>query len=163
MMERYKEYKSALLRQAEALHHRLELSRTVGPDWYEPGMMEYLDRSEGLWDEASGRLLLRFESRGTRYDGRTEQIERVRVGDGIEVRRDPKNPFNPNNFVLLTARGTDVGNMPAELCNAIAPLYDGGCLRFLRACVSYVEPITVRSRHARQAVLFVELECSLEE
>ncbi len=161
MNEQYMEQKAALLREAEKLHQRLELSKTVGPDWYEPGRMEYLDQSEGVWDETDGTLLLRFESRGTRYDGRTELIERLREGEPITVRRDPENPYNPNNFVLMTERGEDAGNMPAELCNAIAPLYDAGDLTFKRAAVSYVEPISRRSRYARQGILFVELLCTL--
>ena len=107
-------------------------------------------------------MLLRFEARGTRYEGRTEQIEKVTAGDTIQVVRDRENPFNPNNFTLLTAKGKNVGNMPVELCNAIAPLYDDGNLHFLGASVSYVEPISKRSRHAKQAVLFVELRMKLD-
>ena len=155
------EQKGSLLSEAEKLHHRLALSKTVGPDYFEPGMMEYLDQSEGVYDESTGRMLLRFEARGTRYEGRTEQIEKVTAGDVIQVIRDRENPFNPNNFTMLTAKGKNVGNMPAELCNAIAPLYDNGNLHFLGASVSYVEPISKRSRHAKQAVLFVELRMKL--
>lgn len=162
-MGAYLEQKASLLREAEKLHWRLELSKTAGPDWYEPGMMEYLDQSDGIWDESTGRLLLRFESRGTRYDGRTELIERLSVGDPITVRRDPANPYNPNNFVLETENGEDAGNMPAELCNAIAPLFDAGCLSFERAAVSYAEPISRRSRYARQGILFVELLCTIRD
>ncbi len=152
-----REQKEALLREAGKLHERFELSKTVGPDYFEPGLMEYLDKSEGIYNEASGELLLRFESRGTRYSGRAEQIEKVKTGDGIIVTRDPENSFNHNNFMLFTEKGKDVGNMPAELCNVIAPLYDEGSLVFESAHVSYVEPISKRSRHAKQAVLFVEL------
>ena len=149
-----------LLKEAERLHERHMLSGTVGPDYFEPGMMEYLDKSEGLYDSAEGSLLLRFESRGTRYEGRSERIEGVKAGDAVRVVRDAENPYNRNNFRLFTDRG-DVGNMPAELCNAIAPLYDAEELTFLRAAVSYVEPLSARSRHAKQAVLFVELRCTL--
>ena len=35
-----------------------------------------------------------FESKGTRYEGRTEQIEKVKCGDEVCVIRDEKNPFN---------------------------------------------------------------------
>ena len=45
--------------------------------------------------------------------------------------------------------------------NAIAPLYDAGVLCFEQATVSFVEPISKRSRHAKQAVLFVELKAKL--
>ncbi len=161
MNEQFLNQKASLLREAEKLHRRLELAKTVGPDWYEPGMMEYLDQSDGIWDEIAGRLLLRFEYRGTRYDGRTELIERLSVGTPIIVRRDPENPYNPNNFVLETENGEDAGNMPAELCNAIAPLYDAGFLVFERVAVSYVEPISKRSRYAQQGILYVELLCRI--
>ena len=153
------EQRDNLFQEMEKLHDRNERSKTIGPDYYEPGMMEYLDQSDGTYDEESGELVLRFESKGTRYDGRTEQIEKVRLGDIIRVIREPDNPFNPNNFQLFTEKGKSVGNMPAELCNAIAPLYDSGELRFIGASVSYVEPISKRNRHAKQAMLFVELRC----
>ena len=48
----------------------------------------------------------------------------------------------------LTEKEKDVGNMPAELCNAIAPLYDEEILVIDSAKVSYVEPISKRSKHA---------------
>ena len=123
--------------------------------------MEYLDKSEGLYNEKTGEILLRDESKGVRYDGRTELIEKLNVGDEIEVVRDRENPYNANNFTMLTSNGKNVGNMPAELCNALAPLYDSGELEFLHAEISFVEPISKRSRHAKQAMLFIELRCRL--
>lgn len=120
-------------------------------------MMEYIDQYDGIYSANNGKFVLRFESRGTRYDGRTEQIEKMAVGDSIRVVRDPENAFNSHNFRLLTSKEQDVGNMPAELCNAIAPLYDRGELVIEQVRVSFVEPISQRSRHAKQAVLFVEL------
>ena len=153
--------KENLMQQMARLHRRHMLSETMTPDFFEPGMMEYPEQSDGSFDEGTGRMLLRFEAKGTRYDGRTELIETVSVGDPITVKRDAENPFNPNNFILLTAKGQDVGNMPAELCNAIAPLYDMGALTFSGAKVSFVDPISKRSRHARQAILFVQVELKL--
>lgn len=157
------EMKDNLLEALAKLHARNELSKKVGPSYFEPGMMEYLDKSEGLYDDASGDIILRFESRGTRYDGRTEQIEKVKCGDLIQVVREKENPFNANNFMLLTRKGQNVGNMPAELCNVIAPLFDEGSLVFEEASVSFVEPISKRSRHAKQAILFVELKARIVE
>ena len=160
-MELQKMQKEALLSQLAVLHKRKVLSETVSADYFEPGMMENLDQSEGLYDEVTGNILLRFESRGVRYEGRTERIEKVSVGDALCLQRDMGNAYNTNNFLILTEKGHDVGNMPAELCNVIAPLYDTGQMEFLCASVSYVEPISKRSRHAKQAVLFVELHARL--
>ncbi len=155
--------KQALLTEVEKLHQRNELSKTVGPDWYDPGMMEYLNQSDGAFDPDTGSLLLRFEARGTRYEGRTEQIEKVHVGDALRIEREPENPFNANNFRILTANGQNVGNMPAELCNVTAPLFDKGSLSIDSAAVSFVEPISKRNRHAKQAILFVEMQCSIQQ
>ncbi len=155
------EWKENLLQAIEKLHKRNELSKSVGKDYFEPGMMEYLEESEGIYKEETGEILLRFEAKGTRYDGRTERIEKVKLEDPIVIMREKENPFNSNNFKLLTQKGRDVGNMPAELCNAIAPLYDCGVLEFMESKVSFVEPISKRSRHAKQAMLFVELRARL--
>ena len=158
----YTEKLENLLKEVEKLHSRHELAKTVGPDYFEPGMMEYLDQSDGSFDKEAGIVCIRFESRGTRYDGRTEQIEKVKPGDEVVVSRDEANSYNHNNFRLLTGKGRDIGNMPAELCNVIAPLYDDGSLVFQKAEVSFVEPISKRSRHAKQAVLFVELQAEIQ-
>ena len=147
----------ALLREVKRLHERNELSKSVGPDYFDPGMMEYLDQSDGSFDQKTGKLLLRFEARGTRYDGRTEVIESLHPGDPVQIVRDRENPFNSNNFTILNAKGRNIGNMPAELCNVLAPFFDEGTLRIRQAEASYVEPLSRRNRHAKQAVLFVSL------
>ena len=160
-MNSFEEQKEILLTEMSKLHAQHELSKTMGADYFEPGMVEYPEQSDGSWDEISGELILRFESKGTRYEGRTEQIEKVKTGDVIRITRDPENPYNPNNFRLFTEKGKDVGNMPAELCNAVAPLYDEGYLVIKSATVSFVDPISKRSRHAKQAILFVEMHANL--
>ena len=64
--------------------------------------------------------------------------------------------------MLHTGRGEDVGNVPAELCDATVPLFDIGILIFETAFVSFVEPISKRSRHAKRAMLFVELKAKIK-
>ena len=153
------EYMEALISELDKLHARHELAEQVAPDYFEPGMMEYLDQSDGSYDETTGIIELRFESKGTRYGDRTEQIESLSVGDQLHVERDPDNQYNGNNFIIKTEKDKDVGNMPAELCNAIAPLYDSCMLEITESKVSFVEPISKRSRHAKQAILFIDLKC----
>ena len=155
------EQQERLRTEMQKLRERYELSRTVGPDYFEPGMMEYLDQSYGSFEESTGKMLLRFEVRGTRYEGRTERIERVQTGDTLRILRDPDNRYNPNNFMIYSSQGHDLGNMPATLCDALAPLYDAGVVVLQYARVSYVEPISRRSRHAKQAILFAELMLQL--
>jgi hypothetical protein len=161
MYNTIQEQKENLLAEVEKLHQRHELAGTVGVDYFEPGMMEYLEQSDGVFDKTNGEMLVRFEVKGTRYEGRTEQIEKVKTEDSVQIVRDCENPYNPNNFMILTEKGKNLGNMPAQLCNVIAPLFDGGNLTFVRSEVSFVEPISKRSRHAKQAVLFVELTMNI--
>ena len=155
------EQKDSLLREVNRLHERQELSKAVGEDYFEPGMMEYLDKSDGMFDPSNNAIMLRFEVMGTRYEGRTELIERVKLGDTVLVERDPENKFNCNNFTFTSSKGRNLGNMPASLCNALAPMYDEGNIKIERAFVSYVEPLSKRNRHAKKSVLFVELHLNL--
>ena len=159
--QKFNEQVSILVQEVGKLRQRHDLSGKVGKDYFEPGLMEYLDKSDGVYNELTGELMIRFESKGTRYNDRTEQIEKVQPGDTVLIQRDAANPYNSNNFLLLTSSGKDIGNMPMELCNAIAPLYDVGKLVFEAASVSFVEPISKRSRYAKQAILFVELRARL--
>ena len=84
-MNSFRELKEILLTEIAKLHTRHELSKEMGPNYFEPGMMEYPEQSDGSWNESTGKLILRFESKGTRYDGRTEQIEKVKAGDVFQI------------------------------------------------------------------------------
>lgn len=157
-MEAYADQTTILIAEIDKLHHRNSLSKSIKDDYFEPGMMEYLDQSDGCFDEKTSSIIIRFESRGTRYGDRTEQIEKIQVGDQVLIIRERDNRYNSNNFMIQTIKGHDIGNMPAELCNAIAPLYDAGRFEIISSEVSFVEPISKRSRHAKQAILFIELK-----
>ena len=138
-------YKNNLLSVAEQLQRKLELSKTVGDDYYEPGMMENLDQ------------YLRTESKGMRYENRTPRLEFLHVGDQVKIVRDPENQFNANNFRILTMKNEDLGNLSADLCNALAYLYDYGYAVIASSTITYIESIFERSRYAKQGVLFIEL------
>ena len=155
------EQRENLILELKQLHLRNELSQTVGDNYFEPGMMEYLEQSDGSYNPQTGEILIRFEVAGTRYEGRTEQIEKVCIGDSTLIVRDNENPYNSNNFTILTSKRKNLGNMPARLCNVIAPLYDSGHLSIISSNVSFVEPISKRSRHAKQAILFIQLKMGL--
>ena len=58
--------KQNFLREIEKLHARHVLSQEIGEDHFEPGMMEYLEQSDGIYEEATGRVVIRFESKGTK-------------------------------------------------------------------------------------------------
>ncbi len=163
MQDAILERKQALLCEINRLHERHLSAASMTSNYYEPGKMEYPAQSDGSFDSETGEIMLRFESKGTRYEGRTERIETLSKGTPITLVRDPGNAYNHNNYILMTETQQDVGNMPADLCNAVAPLQDEGLLVWKSACVSYVEPISRRSRYAKQAILFVEAHGQLKE
>ena len=125
MYNTIQEQKENLLAEDEKLHQRHELAGTVGVDYFEPGMMEYLEQSDGVFDETNGEMLVRFEVKGTRYEGRTEQIEKVKTGDIVQIVRDCANPYNPNNFMILKYflfMSVSMGPLSSALKNFLYPL-----------------------------------------
>ena len=150
-------YKEELITLVAHYGKKYELSKEVGPDYYEPGMMENLDQYFGAYDEATRRLTIKCEAKGLRYDNRTTNLEQVSVGDQVRIVRERNNAFNSNNFEITTIGNASLGYLPADLCNALAPLYDAGCADIISTRISYIERISQRSRYARQGVLFIEI------
>ena len=153
--------KEDLLKAVSRLQEKKDLSYSVGPDYYDPGKMENLEQYLGKYDEGSNTVIMRTEAKGLRYEDRTPRLDYLSIGDPIQLVREPANPFNENNIMILTESGENLGNLSAELCNVIAPLLDAGYAVLRRCTVSYIERIKERSRYARQGVLFVEMELVL--
>ena len=152
--------KKDLLEFVSFLNQKFELSKTVEPDYFEPGMMENLDQYKGEYDESNNMITLRVDAKGLRYDNRTQNLERLSVGEPVDIVRESGNLYNSNNFMIKN-KNYSLGNLPAELCNALAPLYDSGYATVLSAEVSYIEKLRDRSRYAKQGILFVELHIKL--
>ena len=70
------EAKQDLLEYVKSLNYKFELSKTVEADYFEPGMMENLEQYRGEYDAASNTLVLRVETKGLRYDNRTQNLRR---------------------------------------------------------------------------------------
>ena len=153
--------KNNLLDFVGELKHKYELSETVTEDYFEPGMMENLEQYMGEYDDCSNVITLRTEVKGLRYDNRTQNLERLAVGNLVKVVRESENRYNSNNFTVTDKYGKSLGNLPAELCNVLAPLYDSGYAAIQKATASYIEKINERSRYAKQGVLFIELVIKL--
>lgn len=153
-------FKKALLKFVESLNQKYELSKTVEDDYFEPGMMENLEQYKGEYNEEDNIITLRIESKGLRYDNQTKNLETLCVGDELQIIRDFENAYNPNNF-CIKRNNVSFGNLPADLCNVLACLYDKGYATILSAKASYIERIKDRSRYARQGVLFVEMQIKM--
>ena len=129
--------KKDLLEFVSFLNQKFELSKTVELDYFEPGMMENLNHYKGEYDESNNLIVLRVDAKGLRYDNRTQNLERLSVGEPVDIVRESGNLYNSNNFMIKN-KNYSLGNLPAELCNALAPLYDSGYATVLSAEVSYI-------------------------
>ncbi len=152
---------AGFLSEIEKLNQKKELAGSLPEDWFEPGMMENLDQYGGEYLAAEGKIILKTIVKGLRYENRTPRLDRLSVGDLVKVLRDPENQYNPNNFTVVNESGESLGNLPAELCNALAPLTDSGAAEISDTRVSYMERILERSRYAEQGVLFLRIEIHL--
>lgn len=148
--------KKDLLEFVSFLNHKFELSEIIESDYFEPGMMENLNQYKGEYDESYNMITIRVDAKGLRYDNRTQNLERISVGEPVDIVRESSNLYNSNNFMIKN-KNNSLGNLPAELCNALAPLYDAGYAIILSAKVSYIEKLRDRSRYAKQGVLFIEM------
>ena len=150
--------KAELLEFIGRLNSKYELSKNVDEFYFEPGMMENLDQYLGKYDEQSNVAVLRTELKGLRYENRTVNLDDISVGDTVKIIREQSNIYNSNNFTVVTLKNKSLGNLPAELCNSIAPLYDSGHAVIESPLVTYIEKISQRSRYAKQGVLFIEFK-----
>ena len=155
------EAKNNLLAVVSELDKKHELSKTITPDYYEPGNMENLEQYLGEYITDENAIRIRVDVKGLRYEKRTEKLKRVRVGDPVNLVRDASNEYNQNNFNVVLEDGFVIGTLPAGICNVIAPLFDAEYLSIERSNACYIEQITERSRYARQGILFVEVAMKL--
>ncbi len=155
-----REQKEAFINRIQEYDHKKKLSETVGSDYYEPGMMENLAQYCGQVED-TGNYLLRVDIRGLRYENRSTRLKKCKTGDTLKIVRDEQNQYNSNNFNVELPDGFVMGTLPADLCNAIAPLYDLGYLEIIDSRISYIEQLLERSRYAKQGVMFVQLEIRL--
>lgn len=155
------EQRNALLRVVEKLNAKYEFSKTITPDYYEPGNMENLDqyRGEVLSDNT---IVVSVDVKGLRYENRSFRLRDISVGDSIRILRDSENEYNSNNFNVVLDDGFIIGTLPSYICDVLAPLFDVEELVFAETTVSYIEQITERSRYAKQGIMFVRLVMNIK-
>jgi hypothetical protein len=65
---------------------------------------------------------------GIPYDRRAEIVKRfARVDDPVYLVREPDNPVDPNAIMVLLRQGYQIGYVPREEAEGLAPLLDAGC------------------------------------
>lgn len=97
-----------------------------------------------------------IEVAGTQYEGRSERIENVKVGDRLKLVREPDNEYDKNAIDIRNEIGS-LGHIPIEITGDLASLLDLGIP--CAAIVTEVIPRSARGAKARKAILKVRLEC----
>lgn len=59
-------------------------------------------------------------------DGVNRQYELLRCepGEAVTLRRDPRNPLDPNTVLVISARGVPIGRLTSQYAAMLAPLLD---------------------------------------
>lgn len=87
---------------------------------------EFCQLYNSFLDALTGEVLIRFESKGTRYDGRTEQIEKVKVGNRIMVIREKdKTALDRGIRSIIDIADTIDEDMHEELTDLVKKLEAG--------------------------------------
>jgi hypothetical protein len=84
-----------------------------------------LQRGDGPEAPASGAVLLRATLRGHRYHDGPHVLDRLRVGDALQLVREPENDFD-EHAVAVHWKGAHLGYLPREHNRVVANLLDQG-------------------------------------
>jgi len=61
---------------------------------------------------------------GVTFDGRQAVVARLCVGEEIQLRREPANPFDPNAIRVERLDGHQIGFLNRHLAAQLAPFFD---------------------------------------
>lgn len=147
-----------LLDYVKTLNCMYEQAQLTDESPYSPRMKQILNEYKGEYNEDSNTIVLKVESKGLDYEGRDANLKKVELGNELQIVREPTNDYNSNNFAIMINKKS-LGNLPAELCDALAPLYDTGHATISSSKASYIEQSNGEYYHT--AVLFVEMEIKL--
>lgn len=55
---------------------------------------------------------------------RQYELQHCEPGEAVTLRRDPRNPFDPNTILVISARGVPIGRLTSQYAAMLAPLLD---------------------------------------
>lgn len=93
---------------------------------------------------------------GTQYEGRNERIEKVKVGDPVELVREPDNIYDKNAINVRNAEGS-LGHLAADASSVLAPYLDDDSITY-EAVVSEVTPLSKRSSRCKNALISIHID-----
>lgn len=144
----------SLLAEDLIANHCFEESRFRKSTWPDSGCS---DGRKGLRPFLTGVLdppdVLRFHVgvAGTFYGQRSGHIENLSPDARISLHREHKNPYDANAILVRDSDGNQLGFLPAEFAEFLAPLLDAG--KEVSVSVSNVEPQEKTGQYPKPAEL----------
>lgn len=129
----------------------------LDPSFFASFVVENSHKTNVSYNESNDEFAANIEVQGTQYEGRSQRIERINVGDTIKLVREPNNQYNSNNIAVHNASGESLGNLGADWCDILAPVIDADIIDGLSAEVADVTPLSKRGGRAKKALLFVKI------
>lgn len=96
---------------------------------------------------------------GTQYEGRIERIEKVKVGDLVELVREPDNIYDKNAIDVRNEEGS-LGHLAADASSVLAPYLDDRITYI--ASVSEVTPLSKRSSRCKNALISIHIDFDID-
>jgi hypothetical protein len=100
---------------------------------------------------------------GTQFNGRSEFIEFLNVGDRLQIIRDSDNFFDKFTLSVCNEKGQELGTMWINLADELSPLLDAGLASITDSHVKRVVPISKRETGAVKAILQMEMTIQLNQ
>ena len=106
-------------------------------------------------NEKANQSLFKTELVGTQYNGRNERIEKVKIGDKVNLIREPDNKYDSNAIDVRNEEGS-LGHVQSYLTYVLAKKLDNG--HKYSAKVSNVIPLSQRSKRCKNAIIEIEIK-----
>ena len=92
----------------------------------------------------------------TRFQGRTERIENVKVGDAVHLEHDGSEKSYQNKVEVFSAEGS-LGYLEETAADIMAPILDAG-RKQCTAVVRNVLPVSKRSQRCKSAIISIHID-----
>lgn len=99
-----------------------------------------------------------FDLVGTGYEGRPAAHESLKVGEMVNLVRNPDNIYDSNAIEVFNSAGNSLGHIPGHFAASWAPRLDAGTMEILSAEVTNVVPLSQRSARAKNPLTSILLK-----
>ena len=100
------------------------LGKNFSEDLYSLETRDKVNMPFYTYNQSSNKMILLVEVQGTQYEGRNSRIENVKINDSVIIKREPNNKYNNLNLAVENNNNESLGNLSADVCNALSPLLD---------------------------------------